>query len=217
MASTSSKLISSNKSSARSLSQTRLVANKPGKAPKLTSAKSTRPGPSDIAPSVLAKAVRWPKARPSGADPIGPQNEGSAVRAVPIDERTTRAGVSKTELKAQFAKLSTATSQIGGLKRALHKTFFEIGVLLNQIRDERLYEVKGYGSFESFVEREIDINKAICLKVARVAETIHRDQALAAGLDRAAAAVAALDGESEMAAVARPAGSPAGGVPLHKQ
>ena len=35
--------------------------------------------------------------------------------------------------------------------------------MLNQIRNERLYEVKGYGSFESFVEREIDINKAICL------------------------------------------------------
>jgi len=103
------------------------------------------------------------------------------------------------------------------MKRSLSKTFFDIGQLLNQIRNERLYEVKGYGSFESFVEREIDINKAVCLKLSRVVEALHHDQALSAGLDRALAAVAALDGEAESSPVARPAGSPAGGVPLHKQ
>lgn len=103
------------------------------------------------------------------------------------------------------------------MKRSLNKTFFDIGVLLNQIRNERLYEVKGYGSFESFVEREIDINKAICLKLTRVVEALVQEQALAAGLDRAVAAVAALDGEAETSPMARPAGSPAGGVPLHKQ
>jgi len=88
---------------------------------------------------------------------------------------------------------------------------------LNQIRVDRLYEVKGYGSFESFVERELDLNKGLCLKLVRIAESLHRDQALAAGLDRASAAVAALDGESEAAQPGRPIGSPAGGVPLHKQ
>ena len=103
------------------------------------------------------------------------------------------------------------------MKRSLNKTFFDIGLLLNQIRNERLYEVKGYGSFESFVEREIDINKAICLKLTRVVEALNQEQALAAGLDRAVAAVAALDGEAEPSPMARPAGSPAGGVPLHKQ
>jgi hypothetical protein len=89
--------------------------------------------------------------------------------------------------------------------------------LLNQIRNEKLYEVKGYGSFESFVERELDLNKVLCMRAARIAEAIHRDQALAAGLERAAAAVAALDGELEPATPTRPAGSPAGGIPVHKQ
>jgi hypothetical protein len=103
------------------------------------------------------------------------------------------------------------------MKRSLPKSFFDVGTILNQIRDERLYEVKGYGSFESFVERELDINKVVCLRTARIAEAINRDDALAAGLERSSAAVAALDGEDEDAPGNRPAGSPAGGIPLHKQ
>jgi hypothetical protein len=128
---------------------------------------------------------------------------------------------SKTELKAQLGRLSSATSQIAGLKRSINKSFYDVGVLLNQIRNERLYEVKGYGSFESFVEREIDMNKVLCLKTARIAEAIQREQALVAGLERAVAAVTALDGSVEPAPVgalgSRPAGSPGGVIPLHKQ
>lgn len=239
MASTPQKLGSSTKpsASARSLSQALSqtssqassqakalatpVASKAAKAQKLAPAKTVRSAPKSSPPSGVAKTRLGTKGAITGPVAIVPQkglqNEGSGVRALPIEDRTSRAGVAKTELKAKFAKLSAVTGQIAGLKRAINRTFFDIGVLLNQIRDERLYEVKGYGSFESFVERELDINKVICLRVARVAEALHREQALAAGLDRATAAVAALDGEAEMAAVARPAGSPAGGVPFHKQ
>jgi hypothetical protein len=165
--------------------------------------RSTPPEAAAAEPAALRKTGRFPKARTSSIPPA----------ATP--EEPTRSGQTKSELKEKFGKLSAASAQIAGFKRALGKTFFEVGVLLNQIRDERLYEVKGYGSFESFVEREVDINKALCLKIARVAEAIHRDQAIAAGLERAAAAVAALDGETEPAGVFRPAGSP-GGIPAHK-
>lgn len=197
------------------MSSSRLVAQKPAKPQKLTaSIKPPRPATDATESAALRKTSRFPKARTSSAPPAAEAR--TAVNSVrPGPEDTTRSGQSKNELKAQFAKLSAASAQIAGFKRSLAKTFFDIGVLLNQIRDERLYEVKGYGSFESFVEREVDINKAICLKIARVAETIHRDQALLAGLDRAVAAVAALDGEAEPAGAFRPAGSP-GGIPAHK-
>ena len=211
MASTSTKLSSGTKQSPRSLSQTRLVATKTTAKQKVSSLPKARTSPSSP-PTSIVKNSRWQKSRPGSVSAVALPSLISQT-----DERPTRSGVSKNELKAQFAKLSAATSQIGGLKRALNKTFFEIGSLLNQIRNERLYEVKGYGSFESFVEREIDINKVICLKVARIAEALHRDQALAAGLERAAAAIAALDGETEPSPLVRPAGSPAGGVPVHKQ
>ena len=163
-----------------------------------------------------AKNRRWQKDQPVAASAEA-EPEAATELGASSEERSSRSGLTKSELKAQFAKLSAATAQIGVLKRTLSKSFVDVGALLNQIRSERLYEVKGYGSFESFVEREIDINKAVCVKLARIAETLHRDAALAAGLERASAAVAALDGEAEASLVGRPGGSPAGGVPLHKQ
>ena len=124
----------------------------------------------------------------------------------------------RVELKERLANLSAATSKIGGLKRAINKNFFDIGVILNRIRDEKLYEVKGYGSFEAFVEREIDINRTVCLRSARIAEVIPRHVALAAGLDRASSAVAVLDGDlAAEEPPLRPTGSPGPSIPLHKQ
>ncbi len=209
MPSPSSKF-SASKTSPRSPSHTRLVATKTAKPQKVAAGSKARTNP----PPSLQKSSRWPKGK---AASVSPPPAGGTRAAAPAEDRTSRSGLSKTELKAQFAKLSAAVAQINALKRSLNKSFYDIGVLLNQVRDERMYEVKGYGSMESFVEREIDLNKAVCLKTARIAEVILRDQALAAGLDRAAAAVAALDGETESSPLLRPAGSPAGGVPLHKQ
>lgn len=106
------------------------------------------------------------------------------------------AAVSKTDhLKARFTSLSAATAQVKTLKRSLQKNFFDIGVQLDRIREERLYEVKGYGSFESFVERELDLDKATCMRLSRIPRTMLREAALEAGLERACAAVAALDGD----------------------
>jgi hypothetical protein len=168
--------------------------------------------------SSKAQKVSTPAPKAKSSAPPAVSKKLSAVPpppAVPAEARTPQNA--KSELKAQFARLSAATSQITGLKRTLNKSFYDVGTLLNQIRNEKLYEVKGYGSFESFVERELDLNKVLCMRAARIAEAIHRDQALAAGLERAAAAVAALDGELEPATPTRPAGSPAGGIPVHKQ
>jgi hypothetical protein len=215
MASTQSKL-SGAKTGARSVSSSRLVAQKPAKPQKLAAAVKPRTSPSNAPASIGKASGRWPKTRTSVPPSAEPKTEVRSAAATPVEDKT-RSGASKSELKTQFAKLSSATSQIASLKRSLNKTFFDVGVLLNQVRNERLYEVKGYGSFESFVEREIDITKALCLKIGRIAEALQRDQALAAGLERAAAAVAALDGEAEPSAGFRPAGSPAGGIPVHKQ
>jgi hypothetical protein len=107
------------------------------------------------------------------------------------------AAVSKTDhLKARFTSLSAATAQIKTLKRSVQKNFFDIGVQLDRIREERLYEVKGYGSFESFVERELDLDKPLCMRLSRIPRTMLREAALEAGLERACAAVAALDGDA---------------------
>ena len=190
------------------MSQTRLVAAKTGSA-------SGKPG--KLAPGSKARTSTAPPP-PKGRHSVPPPSKPPAGAATAkVEERPTKGGQTKNELKAQFAKLSSATAQIASLKRAINKGFYDIGLLLTQIRNEKLYEVKGYGSFEAFVEREIDINKVTCLRLIRVAEALRQDQAMAAGFERSAAAVAALDGEAESATLARPGGSPLGGVPLHKQ
>jgi len=204
MASTSTKPTAGTKQGARSASSSRLVANKSVKTQKVSTPPAKRN--SSAPPPAGKKLTAVAAATDSRTDSRKPSEPAPAAGKE-----------NKSELKAQFARLSAATSQITGLKRTLNKSFYDVGTLLNQIRNERLYEVKGYGSFESFVERELDLNKVLCMRAARIAEAIHRDQALAAGLERAAAAVAALDGETEPVAPTRPAGSPAGGIPVHKQ
>jgi hypothetical protein len=107
------------------------------------------------------------------------------------------AAVSRTDhLKARFSALSGATSQIKTLKRSLQKNFFEVGQLLEKIREEKLYEVKGYGSFESFVEREMDLDKVTCMRLSRLARSMVRDAAIEVGMERACAAIATLEGDT---------------------
>lgn len=175
------------------------------------SASTPRTAPRSASASKTEKAPRGSAAKP--------RQEKSPEGATQSRGKLTPEQPPASGLKARFAALATATGKISGLKNALSKNFFDVGIVLNEIRDERLYEVKGYGSFEAFVEREIGINKITCLRSARIAEAMHRDVALAAGLDRASAAVAALDGEaaSVQVSVRGAGGNSLPIVPLHKQ
>jgi len=168
-----------------------------------------------------AKQAAAPKARtkkPSGAQPAAKKATRGKTPKAANDTGPAESSGQGGSLKQRFAALQTATREITGMKRSIATSFFDVGVILNKIRDKRLYEVKGYGSFESFVEREISLNKVVCLRSARIAQAIDRDIAVEAGLDRAAAAVAALDGEAPPTKVA--AGGRAAAptlIPLHKQ
>ena len=177
------------------------------------SAKATRAG-------AALKTPVPPKPVVAVAKPAG-TGKGASVpppaRGITVESAAKGATGDKQELKVQLGKLSGATSQIATLKRNISKGFYEIGGLLSRIRSEKLYEVKGYGSFESFLERELDINKVSSLRMVRIAEVLRREDAVAAGFERASAAVAALDGEVEVSSQAsRPSGN-LNALPLHKQ
>jgi hypothetical protein len=159
-----------------------------------------------VPPAKVASAAKVAKkAGPSVRPPAPVLRPGRPVVAAVAPVRVEAARVNGSEhgvavsrtdhLKARFAALSSATAQVKALKRALPKNFFEIGGHLAQIRDEKLYEVKGYGSFDSFVEREVDLDKSVCLRLARLSRTFVREAALEVGIERALAAMAALDGE----------------------
>jgi len=97
-------------------------------------------------------------------------------------------------LKARVGELHEALSYVRALKKHLADRFFEAGSMLKRIRDERLFDAKGYATFEAFVEREVDIgSKTLCLRLSRIPEVFSEAAAREYGLDPLLGALEALE------------------------
>lgn len=125
------------------------------------------------------------EARARAAEPAPPGSARATIRTPDGAE----------QIKLRIAELHNQTTRIRGLRKRLDKGFFEIGEVLLQIQKEELYVAKGYGSFEAFLEREIDLGKLTSLKIMKIPMIFHRDAALDYGMDRLFAAMSALEGE----------------------
>jgi len=123
------------------------------------------------------------EARARAAEPPPP---GSA-------RATIRVPTGAEELKARISELHNALLQIRSHRKNLAKGFYDVGLVLRDIQQRRLYEAKGYGSFEAFLEREIDLGKTMALRLVRISSTFMREAALEYGLDRLTAALAPLE------------------------
>ena len=197
------------------------AAKKPAKAPAKSTAKAKPPAskaaPAKAAPAPVKAAV------PAVPTQVAAASGTAMLRKSRIPPRLTiRSPVGADELKAKIGALATQTAQIRALKRSLSRSFYEIGTILVDIRDRRLYEAKGYGSFEAFVEREIELGKQLSLKLVRIVGTFLREAAVAIGLDRATAGIAAIDGENESTQSPAPTAPSSPGlmrspIPFHKQ
>ncbi len=128
------------------------------------------------------------EARARAAEPAPPGSARATIR-VPDDAE---------KIKAKIAELHNQTQKIRTLRKRLEKGFFEIGQVLSEIQQQELYLAKGYGSFEAFLEREIDLGKQTSLKLIKVAHTFQHDAALDYGMDRLFAALSALEGENSV-------------------
>lgn len=128
------------------------------------------------------------EARARAAEPAPP---GSA-------RATIRVPSGAEEIKAKIAELHNQTQKIRTLRKRLEKGFIEIGQVLSEIQQQELYLAKGYGSFEAFLEREIDLGKQTSLKLIKLAHIFQPEAALDYGMDRCLAALSALEGESAM-------------------
>jgi hypothetical protein len=126
------------------------------------------------------------EARARAAEPAPPCSARATIR-VPDDAE---------KIKAKIAELHNQTQKIRTLRKRLEKGFFEIGQVLSEIQQQELYLAKGYGSFEAFLEREIDLGKQTSLKLIKVAHTFQHEAALDYGMDRLFAALSALEGEN---------------------
>ena len=139
------------------------------------------------------------EARARAAEPAPP---GSA-------RATIRVPTGADQIKAKIAELHNQTQKIRTLRKRLEKGFFEIGQVLTEIQQHDLYQAKGYGSFEAFLEREIDLGKLTSLKLMKISHTFQREAALDHGMDRLFAALAALEGDGS-ASIPKPAPSTPG-------
>jgi hypothetical protein len=106
---------------------------------------------------------------------------------------TLRAPAGAEELKTQVAELHHAVEHIHSLRRNLAATFFEVALELQHVRELRLYEAKGYSSFESFADRELELGKVVALKLARVPDVFREQAARSYGMDAVLAALGTLD------------------------
>jgi hypothetical protein len=183
--------------------------------------------PRKAKPAKIAKPAKTQlniRSKPAPAKAPVPAAPSPMLRKSRIPPRLTiRSPVGADELKAKIGALATQTAQIRALKRSLSRSFYDVGNILVDIRDRKLYEAKGYGSFEAFVEREIELGKQMSLKLVRIVGTFIREAALSIGLDRASAGIAAIDGETETQAQPQPPTAPTtpgiarSPIPFHKQ
>ncbi len=137
------------------------------------------------------------EARARAAEPPLPGSARATIRT-PVDAE---------DIKERVRDLHAALAQIKGLRKNLAKNFFEIGLILKNIEARKFYEAKRFPSFESFVEREIDLGKTTALRLVRIVRLFQREGALEVGMDRVFAAVTAIDsgsGESEATRIPQP-------------
>jgi hypothetical protein len=123
------------------------------------------------------------EARARNAEPPRP---GSARATLRTPDQADR-------IKASVGELHNLMQRVRALKKTVHDTFFEMGEVLGIIKDRELYVAKGYSTFESFVEREVDLGKTVTLRLERVPRVFQRDAAREYGLEAVLSALGTLE------------------------
>lgn len=93
--------------------------------------------------------------------------------------------------------LHDALTRVRAHKRTVSVTFWEVGAILQEIEDFRLYEAKGYATLAHMLEREeLPWEKATCLHLLRCARVFKQEAAKAMGVARAFEVLRALEAPS---------------------
>jgi len=168
-------------------------ARKPEKGSAKKGAQGAAASAADAKRSGLRGAAPWAarhaakhaaEARARNASPPPP---GSARATLRVPEKAEM-------IKAKVAELHNAMVKIRALRKHATDKFFELGQVLGMIKDGRLYEAKGFNTFEAFVEREVDLSKTATLRLERVPRVFQEGAARELGLEAVLAAMEAIDG-----------------------
>jgi hypothetical protein len=158
--------------------------------PAAPEASSRRAGVRGAAPWAARHAER--RAAEAAARLREPPRPGSA-------RATLRTPDQADLIKQRIMELHTALGRVRALRKNLGENFFDLGVVLKQIGDERLFDAKGYATFEAFVERELDFSKGVAMRLSRVPEVFQEPAARRHGMEAVLAALEALETETKPA------------------
>jgi hypothetical protein len=172
-------------------------ARKPKKAEVVEAGGTRKLGMRGAAPWAARHAAKH--AEEAAARNLSPPKPGSA-------RGTLRSPDDADGIKQRISELLNVLVRIRSLRKNLDDGFFQMGVELKHIQDEKLYEAKGFSSFESFAERELDLGKATAVKLARVPGIFQEAAARQHGIQGVLAAIDALD-EHPSAAMQKKAAS----------
>jgi hypothetical protein len=154
----------------------------------LAVADAKRGGPRGSAPWAARHAAKH--AAEAAARNASPPPPGSA-------RATLRTPDDADELKARLTDLSQAIARVKQLKRTFGKDFWEISNIMGQISELRLFEAKGYATFEAFADRELELGKSTALRLIRIPKVFQESAAREIGLNALMAALEGLDGDKE--------------------
>ncbi|MFO0663377.1 MAG: hypothetical protein U0174_05470 [Polyangiaceae bacterium] len=159
-------------------------AEKGAKAAAKSAESSRRLGLRGAAPWAARHAAKHAaEARARAAEPPPP---GSA-------RATIRTPIGAEDIKQKIAALHVATTQIKTFRKNLAKGFFDIGLVLKEIQAKRLFEAKGFGSFDAFLEREMELGRTTSLRLVRVCAIFQREAALELGMEKVFSALSAIE------------------------
>lgn len=189
-------------------------------------AAAKRPSIPPAAPKKSGKTIPPPAANDNDRNSKRPMGALQPMRApTPIGRGRLPTGSLHTEarqpqqaesIKARLTMLIATQQKLAELKRSANKNFYEIGQLLHRVREQRLFEVKGYGSFESFVEREVNLGQQFCLTAVRIYETFLPEAVATLGMARLSAAIRAIDDEPSAVTSTDSIRSARSPIPPHK-
>ncbi len=147
-----------------------------------------RNSPRGAAPWAARHAVkRAAEAAERNASPPAP---GSA-------RATLRTPEDAEKLKARITELASHIARLNQLRRSLPKDFWEVSCMLVSIVERRLFEAKGYCSFEAFAERELELGKSTAQRLVRLSQVFQPSAAPAIGYVALMRALEALEQEPE--------------------
>jgi hypothetical protein len=149
-----------------------------------------------------------PGAARHAAKPAAAARARAAEPPLPGSARATiRTPVMAEDIKAKIGELHNSLQQIKGLRKNLAKGFYDIGVVLKDIQARQLYQAKGFGTFEAFLERETaELGKTTALRLVRIAGLFMKEGALELGMDRIFMALMSIEAGDGVTPEARPSG-----------